>query len=282
MLPLILFVLVNNCYSFNSNIGRRAPGNRGSANIFLVRSPKLVEIGAPSADPKIRADSKFLAEANALVATIVSESSKGSSRDIGLISSNAETLTKLALQPGLSVSDRAMSLVGDWKLAFASSSDALGVVGTGLHNVPLTKMEDLFISIRGNGKKTKEVPSSVEVCEVLRVIGPFPNVRNTLTGACVPGRDAALTFSYTKMIDGNGGVIQAKDGGTQRVVRFEGAYVNDKCLVLTAASSREAQDVLVFTREADLDGELKKLRVDRPPDWDVPKAPTPFKFPWSS
>jgi hypothetical protein len=230
-------------------------------------------------------DTKSFAVAEALVESLLAKSSKSSDRDIPAILNECETLCNIsAKEAGLSISSKVATLMGSWKLTFVSSSDALRVVGSGLHNVPLTKMEDLFITFRGPGPKNKSAPSLVETAEILRVIGPFPNVRNTLAGSFsfTGDRDEALTLKYDKMVDGNGGVIKASDGSDQRTVRFNGGYVNNKCLVLTAQSTNiDPRHVLVLTRESDMEGELKKLRVDRPADWDIPKPAPQFKFPWS-
>ena len=93
-------------------------------------------------------------------------------------------------------------------------------------------MEDLFLTLREPvpTKQTFGVAvESVECAEVLRIIGPFPNVRNTLAGQWgFPGygqdadADAAtgsgLELVYDTMIDGNGGAIKAPDGSDRRKV----------------------------------------------------------------
>ena len=61
-----------------------------------------------------------------------------SKRDLAAISANiAELRSRVgALKPALSA-----DLGKDWRLVFASDDDAISVVGTGLHKLPLTRMQ---------------------------------------------------------------------------------------------------------------------------------------------
>lgn len=61
-----------------------------------------------------------------------------SKRDLAAISASIAQLRSRmgALKPALSA-----DLGKDWRLVFASDDDAISVVGTGLHKLPLTRMQ---------------------------------------------------------------------------------------------------------------------------------------------
>lgn len=59
----------------------------------------------------------------------------------------------------------------NYRLAWVGSDDALCHVGTGSHKVPLARMQEVFLTCQGKGR--------VEILEVISILGPFPNVRNT-------------------------------------------------------------------------------------------------------
>lgn len=59
----------------------------------------------------------------------------------------------------------------NYRLAWVGSDDALCHVGTGSHKVPLARMQEVFLTCQGKGR--------VEIFEVISILGPFPNVRNT-------------------------------------------------------------------------------------------------------
>jgi len=64
-----------------------------------------------------------------------------------------EAVALAATDAGLGLNEASSSVMGDWRLVWASSDDALSVVGSGLHKVPLTLMEDLFLSFRASTSK---------------------------------------------------------------------------------------------------------------------------------
>merc|ERR1740130_2075524 len=71
---------------------------------------------------------------------------------------------------------------GDYQLVFVTSDEALCAVGSGLHKVFATKMEDLFISFGPKYMQAESGAFGLETAEILRVFGPFPNIRNTFAG----------------------------------------------------------------------------------------------------
>merc|ERR1719215_1445304 len=152
----------------------------------------------------------------------------------------------------------------DYKMVWAGSDAAVCHVGTGLHKVPLARLQEVFLSI---GKKR------VEINEVIRILGPFPNVKNMLQGnvkVSVGGGESVLTFTYSSMIDGTGKELSAA-GSEQRKVDLKVLYAADQAIVCTTSidddgavdyfESDNGASLLVFFREKDLDGELDALRA---------------------
>ncbi|CAN0507999.1 unnamed protein product [Ectocarpus sp. 12 AP-2014] len=147
----------------------------------------------------------------------------------------------------------------NWRLVFASDDDAISVVGTGLHKLPLTRMQDFFMTLEGGSNTARNIVT----IEVLRVIGPFPNLRNTLSGDCESTGAGSLNIRYTSMIDGTGKETGGSQTGEQdRVVDVDVAFVGQGVLVLESVSAKSKEPLsLVFAKEPDLEGELAKLRV---------------------
>lgn len=144
------------------------------------------------------------------------ESIKQEQRDLAAISAQVRGLAAaLSSAPAPSFA----RLQGDWKLAFVSSEQGFSLIGTGLHKVFGTRMEELFVTFSGRRKARL-----IETTEVLRVIGPFPNVKNVLSGSIAFGKEAGggaaaiaaetgaslLTLTYGSMIDGTGKVSESR------------------------------------------------------------------------
>jgi hypothetical protein len=149
---------------------------------------------------------------------------------------------------------RPETLYGGWQLRWVPNAGVLDAVGTGLHNVAGTSFEDFFLSI-GTEKSSK-----CEVNEVLRVFGPFPSVRNVLSGSYafdpVKGR---LRLKYTEMMDGLGKQLKAKDGSSTRVVELEVRYAGEQALIAAIGGEE-----LVFGKVKSIRDELIRLRVLKP------------------
>merc|ERR1712232_525162 len=64
----------------------------------------------------------------------------------------------------------------NYRLAWVGGDDAICHIGTGLQKVPLARLQEIFLRFQGR--------SDLEIYEVISVLGPFPNVRNTLIGKC--------------------------------------------------------------------------------------------------
>lgn len=157
----------------------------------------------------------------------------------------------------------------DFRLAWVGSDDAVSHVGTGLHKVPLARLQEVFLSFCGRNQ--------VEIQEVIRVLGPFPNVKNTLSGQGQFDRqDDAVEWRLTwdSLVDGTGNEILAgKDENVSRVdlqVYFSSPSVvvavvppqkDDIAIRRADPLENNGQHMLVFVRENDLSEQLSKLRV---------------------
>ena len=135
---------------------------------------------------------------------------------------------------------------GDYRLVWAKSDEAVSEIGTGLHRVPLARLEEIFLTF----ERRKEVA----LTEIVRIIGPFPNVKNALFGDFSLKKND-LTISYKRGVDGTGKSLDGK----ARNVSFEVVHSSDRCLVLVPSNKRG--EWLVFEKEPDLVGALERLRV---------------------
>jgi hypothetical protein len=143
------------------------------------------------------------------------------------------------------------AIVGGWQLRWVSSAEALEAVGTGLHKISGVSFEELFLSI-GTDKSKR-----CEANEVLRVFGPFPSVRNVLSGSySFEPSKGKLRLVYTEMIDGLGKELTANDGSTSRIIDLDVRYAGKQVLV-----ARAGGEALIFERVESIKEELIRLRV---------------------
>lgn len=136
----------------------------------------------------------------------------------------------------------------DYTLAWVGSDEAICHIGTGLHKVPLARLQDIFITIgRDGGGESK----TFRLMEVIRILGPFPNVRNTLEGKVTKinsqeydngDDDVALKNSgalrkdtiqicYDSIMDGLGKQINAGTVDNLRFVDLEVLFADEQALV---------------------------------------------------
>lgn len=137
---------------------------------------------------------------------------------------------------------------GDFRLVWVRSDDALAQIGTGLHRVPLARMEELFVTL----------DDTITLTEVIRVIGPFPNVKNQLFGD-YSLKKLKMNVSYKTGVDGTGKELKGA-----RDVSFRLVHASNDLFVLEASNGKDQW--LVFEREIDINDALKRLRV--PPNDD--------------
>jgi hypothetical protein len=158
----------------------------------------------------------------------------------------------------------------DYRLAWVGSDDAVCHIGTGLHKVPLARLQEVYLSLPGRNR--------VEMLEVIRILGPFPNVKNTLQGlsklegSVADNTATAWTISWDSMIDGTGKEVLAGKTENTRTAPLHVLFSDVNAIVavvpLSAGGSpadvwteTNAANILVFIREDNLDDQLELLRV---------------------
>ena len=166
-----------------------------------------------------------------------------------------------------------------YRLAWVGSDEAICHIGTSLHKVPLARLQEMYIVLGYN---------KWELLEVIRILGPFPNVRNTLKGelkvkklnsigmgkgGSVSSSDregVRMEISYNSMVDGTGKEILAGKEDNVKRVELDVWFANEKALVCTVPSedgdeedllSGDGNNLLLFLKENDLDESLEKLRA---------------------
>ena len=168
-----------------------------------------------------------------------------SNRDLAAIDGVVRELETL---PPVAAADAPGLAAGDWKLVWARSDEGVCNIGTGLHKVPLANLEEIFLTLSDR---------KITTTEVIRVVGPFPNVKNLLFGSAKVSPTKGLALSYSDCIDGTGNKLK---GEQARDVAFGVASLSRDVLVLEASGVGDAE-WLVFEREPDLAGMLASSRV---------------------
>jgi hypothetical protein len=200
---------------------------------------------------------------------------KGKEANIAEVLNTVRQLTKLP-------SDNLRQLAAgsssrDYRLAWVGSDDAVTYLGTGLHKVPLARLQEVFLTMQGK--------SRIQVQEVIRILGPFPTIKNNLEGSCKTDKlseDAtAWSITWDSMIDGTGNQLLSGKKENVKTVDLQVYYADPSVLVAvvppkssedggTAVASKtlrsdpleqDGAHVMVFVREEDLDGKLESLRV---------------------
>jgi hypothetical protein len=154
----------------------------------------------------------------------------------------------------------------DYRLAWVGSDDAICHVGTGLHKVPLARMQEVFMNCLGKNQ--------IEILEVISLIGPFPNVKNVLQGTTkiTSGGDGSeLQIVMDRMVDGTGKEIKPESEDSIRRVDLEVAFCDERVIVVVMPDDdnenakpldHDGKRVLLFVREEELDDKLELLRVN--------------------
>ncbi|KAL3942517.1 MAG: hypothetical protein SGBAC_003293 [Bacillariaceae sp.] len=159
----------------------------------------------------------------------------------------------------------------DYRLAWVGGDDAICHLGTGLHKVPLARLQEVFFSFMGRNR--------IEVSEIIRILGPFPNVRNILQGSTkvgvTKGTDVeSMNIVMDSMVDGTGKEILAGTEDNIRRVNLQIYFSDEKAIVAVVPPDNttdspvrsdlledDGAHVLVFIREEELDDKLDELRV---------------------
>ena len=156
---------------------------------------------------------------------VISRQISSEKRDVEAIANSIRSLCELPAPTGLRG-----ALVGDWRLLYVNEAETLHKFGTGLGKLPGTTIMDAWAAFSADGRVT--------VHEVCRVVGPFPNIRNTLegtwelrgkaatgfgAGAVAAGAtvasDRGLCLAYDRLTDGRGKTTTADTGFRTREVR---------------------------------------------------------------
>jgi hypothetical protein len=152
----------------------------------------------------------------------------------------------------------------DYRLAWAGSDDAICHIGTGLHKVPLARLQEVFMSCLGRNR--------LELLEVIRILGPFPNVKNILQGtAKVSNKDSIMQIVMDSMVDGTGKEILAGAEENIRRVDLLVEFCDERAIVAVVPPEEgttpskpleeNGRKILVFVKEDALDEKLDSLRV---------------------
>ncbi|KAK1741291.1 hypothetical protein QTG54_007769 [Skeletonema marinoi] len=194
---------------------------------------------------------------------------------VGSSSSNNDQVLLPTLKSIVSTKPRKDEQLPSFRLAWAGSDPAICHVGTSLHKVPLARLQEVFLSLGYN---------RWELFEVIRILGPFPTVRNTLRGDVkltkLPSSTTKLNregvrmqISYTSMVDGTGKEILAGKADNIKYVDLDIWFANEKVIVATVPPIEEdggyeqdplkgdGSNVLLFVQEENLDEQLEKLRA---------------------
>ena len=164
-----------------------------------------------------------------------------------------------------------------YRLAWVGSDSAICHIGTSLHKVPLARLQEMYLLLGYN---------RWELLEVIRILGPFPNVRNTLKGdvklekmQSLGGKreGVRMSIAYNSMIDGTGKEILAGKEDNVKNVSVDVWFANEKAIVCTIPVDEEDSDgneamidplligngsnVMFFVAEENLEEELEKLRA---------------------
>lgn len=156
-----------------------------------------------------------------------------------------------------------------FRLAWVGSDDAICHIGTGLHKIALARLQEVFLTLPGRNRWL--------LYEVISVLGPFPNVRNTLDAksSIANYNDSSNSLRWRidieSMIDGTGKELLAGKAENERKVDLQVVFADPNVIVAVVPLDDKAprQDpledkgkhVLVFVAEDDLDNKLDQLRV---------------------
>lgn len=153
----------------------------------------------------------------------------------------------------------------NYRLAWVGSDEAICHIGTSQHKLPLARLQEIFLTLEGRNR--------LQLYEVISLLGPFPNVRNTLQGSCqVTGMDPFnWKIMYDAMIDGLGNELLANKEGKTQQVDLQVYFCDQNAVVAVVPPKDESTQsdplgsngagVLVFLHEEDMDSKLEAMRV---------------------
>ncbi len=146
----------------------------------------------------------------------------------------------------------------DYRLAWAGSDEAVCHFGTGLHKVPLARLQEVFLTFPARNR--------IQLQEVIRILGPFPNVKNVLVGSCTVAGSGVTEWKVTweTVVDGTGKLLAGKEDKT---VELDVYYSDESVIVAAMPDCREdplqdsGKNILLFIRDLNMDATLEQLRV---------------------
>jgi hypothetical protein len=151
----------------------------------------------------------------------------------------------------------------DYRLAWIASDAAVCAVGSALHKtIALARLQEVYITLHRN---------RLQLFEVVRILGPFPNVKNTLSGAAKfvarpqrpqpAGSENQMTITWQSLVDGTG--KERYEGGETKLVTLDIMYGDEQLIVarLVNPDIPRGEDRVVFIRDDDMDKTLETLRV---------------------
>lgn len=103
--------------------------------------------------------------------------------------------------------------------------------------------------------------------EVISILGPFPNVRNTLQGSIIELAQSNMKIEYDSIIDGTGKEVKAGTDDDVRQVELDLLFADESIIVCEAPSDNEesmsnnGKNVLVFLKEDEMEEKLEAMRV---------------------
>lgn len=197
---------------------------------------------------------------------------------VDVLLQNIQSLTQL--KSPMSLKALLNSNTKDYNLAWVGSDDAICHMGTGLHKVPLARLQEIFLTIGRDGSGKSK---TVRLMEIISILGPFPNVRNTLQGEILnlntqeslvsgePTRVDKIRIKYDSMMDGLGKEIDAGTDDNMRYVDLDVVFADTKALVCVVPNDgdsdsdgifdNDGKNVLLFLKEDDVDYKLEELRA---------------------
>lgn len=161
---------------------------------------------------------------------------------------------------------------GDWIAVWATREDAVVDALCSGETAQWNLYFDELLIRFGCGEVAGQQDGSVEVFEVIRPLGPFPNRLYKLSGSYALLGDASLNVNLDRFWASEAGPLAALQGGaTLKAASFEVVYVSKSILVLEWPAADGKADVMVLKPIQDFEAALDKhMGGNRRAFFDVP------------
>jgi hypothetical protein len=236
---------------------------------LVAKIVSLVNLGSPSKSNRSNNDRVLLPTLKALLSAKTTMTTRGNNNK----------------QPPPQASQQRLA---SYRLAWAGSDDAICHIGTSLHKVPLARLQEIYLTLGGGGGGSTSGKSKWELLEVIRILGPFPNVRNTLRGDVTKltkmgdvtgmkrndksnsssgggggGREGVrMEIAYNSMIDGTGKEILASGESRVKYVQLDVWFANEKALVCTTTTTVPSLPASSSSNDENGDGDCDPLSIN--------------------